>query len=220
MISRTSRGPAADRGSIARYTLGTPISRGTEVALVDTASMSTGAEPAGGTPRAGARGHIEALPGVATPLTPAEVRERLAMASRRGRMPGYTGNLPNGTLFHVCAFGHPFDGRLIARVVREDPATRLGFQWRMPRRGPAIFAAALVLTVWPGSYFMDQAMIQLLPGVRELVATGTWYVPTSAISGVWAWIAVMRRTRRSVAESARRLVDRIAAEIDGTVESG
>ena len=126
--------------------------------------------------------------------------------------------MTNGDLFRVCAFGHPFDGVVIAEAVPSEQATRLRFRWRLAARPMIVFAVVLVLSVWPGSYFMDQAMIQFFPGARESVATWKWYIPFAIVSGVWAWAAVVRRTRRSVAESAHQLVGRIAAEVDGSIE--
>jgi hypothetical protein len=154
---------------------------------------------------------------VATSLSPDQVRERLALASRRGRLPGYAPEMTNGDVFRVSAFGHPFDGVVIADAVVGD-STRLRFRWRLAMRPIVVFAVALVLTVWPGSYFMDQAMIQFFPGLREAVETWKWYIPLSIVSGAWAWVAVLRRTRRTVSESAHQLVGRIATEVDGSIE--
>ncbi len=158
------------------------------------------------------------LPSVECALKPADVLERLSAASRRGRLPGYRNHAePDGVLFSVAAFGHPFDGVLRARASEGDGRTRLRFECKVVRRVPLIFAAALVLTVWPGVYFMDQLMIQLAPGWREAVPTAWWYLPLTILSIPWLVVSVLRRTRRSLAESARHAIDRIAGEIDGRV---
>jgi hypothetical protein len=160
------------------------------------------------------------LPRVECALGANEIRARLSAASKRGRLPGFENHKSGGVLFSVSAFGQPFDGILEARTVDGTDAatTLLRFECRVARRMLLMFAAALLVTVWPGVYFMDQLMIQLAPGWREaLPATWVWYLPLTVLPIPWLWVSVMRRTRRSVAESARTTIDRIAREVDGRV---
>ncbi len=168
-----------------------------------------------GTPAPGAT-----LPRVECALGANEVLARLSAASKRGRLPGFENHNAGGVLFSVSAFGQPFDGILEARALDGTAAatTLLRFECRLVRRMPLIFAAALLLTVWPGVYFMDQLMIQLAPGWREAMpATWVWYLPLTVLPIPWLWASMMRRTRRSVAESARSAIERIAREVDGRV---
>lgn len=161
-----------------------------------------------------------ALPAVSCALTPAGVLERLATASRRGRLAGFENHAePNGVLFSVAAFGQPFDGVLNARGEAGAGGTTLRFEERVLRRNPAIFVLALAFTVWPGVYFMDQLMIQFLPGVRDAVPTAWWYLPITVVPIPWLWRTVMRRTRAAVRASALHSIERIAAELDGRLEA-
>lgn len=168
--------------------------------------------PGGPVPAAGGLG--ASLPGVRTALDPAKVRERLSAASRRGRLPGYQPG-QSDPLFLVAAFGHPFDGELAANARRDASGTLLEFALRLGRRAPAVFAAALVLTVWPGVYFMDQLMIQFLPGARDAVPTAWWYLPLTVLPSPWAWALAIRKSRRSARDSAEAAIRKIAFELDG-----
>lgn len=166
----------------------------------------------------GAAGLMGALPAVLCALTPAEVLDRLSTASRRGRMPGFHNhNQPGGVLFSVAAFGQPFDGELRVRAAARPGGSTLRSEERILRRTPAIFILALAFAVWPGEYFMDQLMIQFLPGVRDAVPTAWWYLPVTILPIPWLWRAVMRRTRESVRASALHAIERIAAELGGRV---
>jgi hypothetical protein len=160
-----------------------------------------------------------ALPDVESPLGPAEALQRLATASRRGRLPGFHNHAePGGVLFSVAAFGHPFDGVLNARVDSGSAATmRLLFRWQVPSRLPILFGVALAATVWPGVYFMDQLMIQAAPGWREAVPTWWWYLPLTLASIPWLVRSVWHRTRVSVQASSLEAIEKIAREIDGRV---
>lgn len=159
----------------------------------------------------------EPLPGLETSLGEAEIRARLDAASRKGRLPGYHNHGdPGGVLFSVSAFGNPFDGVLLARVEHAEGApTRLRFEARMCRGLPLLFVAALVTTVWPGVYFMDQLMIQVAPGWREALPTWWWYLPLTILSLPWAAWSVFRRARRSIEQSSRQAIEGMAREVDG-----
>src|SRR5262249_52786554 len=142
------------------------------------------------------------LPLVATPLTAEQVRERLLTASKRGRLPGFHNG---GAAFAVAAHGHPFDGVMSGRW-RDG---KLVFESRMLRRMPRVFAATLILTVWPGVYLMDQ----LIPGEWGWIPTWWWYLPITAIPIPWMWRSLMRKSRASIDASAREAIGKIAAEV-------
>lgn len=151
------------------------------------------------------------LRGVETELTSDQVVERLGTASRRGRLPGYEAGHRSGALFRVAAFGHPVDADLLGWM-REG---RIEFTLRLPRRLATILGFTLVMTVWPGVYFMDQLMIQLLPSVRDAVATWVWYLPVAVLPIPWVWRSVMERARRTTRESAVEVIEKIAGELGG-----
>ena len=150
------------------------------------------------------------LPAIRTALTPELVREKLTFASKRGRMAGFDGSPAEG-LFTVAAHGHPFDGQLIGDMAEG----RLSFRVKMLRKMPAIFAIVLVLTVYPGEYFMDQ----LIPGQWGWINTWWWYGPITVLPLPWMWRSLMRKSWAAIDASAHEAIGKIAAEIQGQVES-
>lgn len=146
---------------------------------------------------------------IRTPLNPDQVREKLLTASKRGRMAGYNGAPAQG-LFSVAAFGHPFEGDLMATSADGT----LNFELRMHRKLPVIFAVVLLLTIWPGVYLTDQ----LIPGEWGWIPTAWWYLPITVIPIPWVWRSLMRKSRATMDASARESIAKIAAEIDGTIE--
>lgn len=116
-------------------------------------------------------------------------------------------------LFSAEVIGSPFDGVLEAQAETIPRGTRLRFQARTEPRRLVLFAVGLILSIWPGVYFMDQLMIQVLPGVRNALPTSWWYIPLTVVPLPWLVHAAIRRTRRSIHESALLLIERIAAEL-------
>lgn len=162
-------------------------------------------------------GAARALPGLAVPLAVDEILDRLGTASRRGRLPGFVPAPPGGALFRVAAFGNPVDGNLDARPRPVDGGTHLDFTLGIPRRLSVVLAAALAVTVWPGVYFMDQMMIQFLPGVRGWLPTWWWYLPVSILPIPWIWRSIMARARSTALQSAREMMDTLAGELGADI---
>lgn len=151
------------------------------------------------------------LPEVETSLTSAEVIERLRTASKRGRLPGFESPVQGGD-FRVAAHGTPFDGVVLGRT----EAGRVRFEVRRLWMWPVVFAVLLVVSVWPGVYFVDK----LIPGEWGWIPTWWWYVPLTALPAPFAWRIAMRRSAASIATSAREGVSKIAAELGGKVAGG
>lgn len=155
----------------------------------------------------------EPLPAVVTTLGPEEVLERLETAAKRGRLPGFV-KLGGPGRFSVEVHGHPFEARMTAEALPKPAGGgELRFQVRMDRRMPAIFAVVLVLTVWPGVYFMDQ----LIPGEWGFLKTWWWYLPLTVLPTPWIWRGLMRRSRVSNRAEAEAAIRTIAKETDGAV---
>ena len=168
---------------------------------------------------------LGALPSLAVPLTTDEVLDRLGTASRRGRLPGFDAKPTSGALFRVAAFGTPMDSDLDARPRQVNGLVMLDFSVVAPRRLAVVLALSLVLTVWPGVYFMDQLMIQVLPGVWNWLPalpgpmshTWWWYLPVSILPIPWVWRGVMRRARETALVSAREAIDKLAGELGADI---
>lgn len=169
------------------------------------------------------------LPIIRTPLSAQAVLERMTTASRRGRMPGYEalGGADaaggEGDLFLVAAHGKPFDADLIVRYERAGAAGGgglLNFRLKMHWRLRAIFIALLLLTIWPGAYFMDELVAIYLRGLWRPWVTYWWYLPITILPLPWIWRGVMKRARASTQNSAREAIAKVAAEVSGEVLVG
>lgn len=152
------------------------------------------------------------LPSVETDLSVEAVLDRLDVASRRGRLPGFVRG-GHGGLFSVAAFGHPFDKVLVGASERAGAGVRLRFRAKLPLKGPALFAAALAFSVWPGVRIMDH----LIPVEWGWIPTWWWYLPLTILPIPWAWRAVMKRTDATARESAIKQIEQIATEVGGRV---
>jgi hypothetical protein len=156
------------------------------------------------------------LPVVATGLAAEQVLERLGKASRRGRLPGFAAG-GHGALFSVAAHGSPFDADLVARYRVLASGGELGFEVRFKRVMPGIFVAALVVSAWPGVYFMDELIAMYLRELWRPWVTYYWYLPLTILPLPWVWRAVMRKSLTTTRASALEAIGKVAAEIDGVV---
>jgi hypothetical protein len=160
----------------------------------------------------------EGLPTITAVAAPEEILRRLDTASRRGRLAGFEARPEDGVLFVASAHGHPFDSLLVAHHEAHEGGSRLSFGVRMLRRMPVIFLLAIVFSVWPGVYFMDELVAQLLPNWWRPWVTYWWYLPLSIIPAPWMWASAMRKSRRSASDHAGETITKIAGEIGGRVD--
>jgi len=149
------------------------------------------------------------LPALHTSLGPNEVLEKLAYASRRGRMPGFERRSEENA-FQVAAFGQPFDRIVVGRVGPADEAGRreIAFESVLLKKLPIAFIAAFVLSIWPGLPILDS----FIPGGWGWWPTWTWYIPLCLLP--LPFMPRMWRKSEQVAHNeAHRMVRRIAAEL-------
>lgn len=159
-----------------------------------------------------------ALRAIDTPLLPQEIVEQLRVASRRGRLAGFDPKPPGGGLFAAVAHGHPFDSLLIGDYQSAGGGGgRLTFRLLLQPKLPLSFAAILLLTIWPGVYFTDEVVAQLLPSLWRPWVTYYWYLPLTVLPMPWMWKTIMRRSRRATQEHASEAIKGIAKEIGGTL---
>lgn len=164
----------------------------------------------------------DALPVIRSPLGVDAVLERLRTASKRGRLAGFSAPARAVPLadFQVNAFGTPFEADLIGRIPSDAPTdnpstgpSTIRFELRPRRKGLWLFAAGLVLSVWPGVLIVDS----MIPGEWGWPTTWWWYIPLTALPIPWALRAVWRKTITTTTASAREMIEKIRAEVDGTV---
>jgi hypothetical protein len=163
-----------------------------------------------------------ARPAIVTSLGPAEILARLDLASRRGRLPGFSAKPAPGVLFSLELHGRPFDGVLTATAAAAQGETRVEYQVRMLPRLPALFVVVLIATVWPGIYFVDR----LIPGEWGWIpqigtwwpGTWWWYIPITALPLPLLWRTLMRRSREGLAAALREALGKVAREVEGRIE--
>ena len=85
------------------------------------------------------------------------------------------------------------------------------------RTMPYSWAAALVLSVWPGVVLTDA----LIPSSWGWIGTHVyeWYLPLTIISNIWTWIWAVRKTDATTRASAIEAIAAVATEVSGRVES-
>jgi hypothetical protein len=161
------------------------------------------------------------LPVLRSPLSRDEIISRVKAAAMRGRIEGFEGTASSGQLrsadFRVEAFGTPFDGELgglITADASSAPGSTVRFATRMLPRLPIVFLIILILTVWPGVVLTEKIIADYFPA-GWYKYTVYWYYPLSVPTVPWAMWVSLRRSRVSIAESARRAIDQIAKEIQG-----
>ncbi|MCE2967908.1 MAG: hypothetical protein ACK5WB_06280 [Phycisphaerales bacterium] len=161
------------------------------------------------------------LPVLRSPLSRDEIISRVKAAAMRGRIEGFEGTASSGQLrsadFRVEAFGTPFDGELggfITADASSAPGSTVRFATRMLPRLPIVFLIILILTVWPGVILTEKIIADYFPA-GWYKYTVYWYYPLSVPTVPWAMWVSLRRSRVSIAESARRAIDQIAKEIQG-----
>lgn len=154
----------------------------------------------------------EPLPAVASPLSPDDALARLATASTRGKLPGFQRG-PGGVqpLCTLDAFGTPFDGALAlyADTANAGLGCTLRPDVRLKPLMPAVFAAVLILSIWPGVVLTESLVASFIPG-DFWKWTWWWYLPLTIPTAPWAMWVALKRSRASVDASAREQLAKVA----------
>lgn len=154
-----------------------------------------------------------ALPTLRTPLTPDQVVERLAGASKRGRLAGFSRSVG---LFSCALFGKPFDRRLVARAQKLPDGTAIRFEAKLLPKLPLIFVVTIVITIYPGVRFMDL----LIPSSWGWIPTWTWYLPLTVLPLPWMVRSMWRKSEAEAWDHAQEVLEKLAKELDGTYDAG
>lgn len=181
-----------------------------EATQVDaSAPAAAGAEAPALVPRS------QPLPQLRTPLTPTEALDRLGLASRRGRLPGFEPAPKGGDTrrFKAAAFGHPFD-REILGAISPDPegGSVVEFRTRLLVKAPLIYLVSIVVSIWPGLPLVDA----LIPASWGWWPTWWWYLPLCVLP--LPFLPRMWRRSEAVAhDEAHKTVRKIGAELGAEV---
>lgn len=163
----------------------------------------------------------EPIPDVLTKLSPPGVLARLDRASRRGKLPGFTGEHREG-LCAVSAFGEPFDRLMIIKAEQNDDGrTRLRFSLKLDLRIPALLLGLLAITVWPGEPLTHSLLVTYFDWYNSWTQgwfrTWMWYLPLTvpAVPLTWRW--AMKKSNETTHQSAHEAVRKIADAIGGDI---
>lgn len=150
----------------------------------------------------------EPLPQIETGLSIAEIQSRLLALSKRGKLAGYNGDDPDG-IASVAAHGTPFDSKLVLL----HSGHKLSFACKLLPMMPRVFAALLIITVWPGLPLTDQ-FLSSLQWYAELMArigidTWVWYLPLTILPAPFALRSAIRKSRATAHQSALEAIEKI-----------
>lgn len=154
------------------------------------------------------------LPAVETSLSLQEIVSKLDTAARRGKLPGFHAGGPG--LFHIEAFGQPFEGVITAAAQRTGYTTTVTFQTRLLAKMPWIFILVSVFTIWPGVWFTESMLSTWFPSAKWLWGTTYWWyliltVPTTP----WYLWSAFKKSRAGIHTSAHESIKEVAAAVQG-----
>ncbi|PCI11483.1 hypothetical protein COB72_00760 [bacterium] len=155
------------------------------------------------------------LPTISTNLDAQEVKGRLLKMSKRGKLPGYDGDCASG-LLSVAAHGAPFDSKLI--VNHQDG--EVSFNFELIPMMPRIFAALLIITIWPGLP-LTEGFLDSFTWYSDFVAktgikTMYWYLPMTILPAPFMWKSSLQKSKASAHESAIETVEKIDKVLNST----
>lgn len=155
------------------------------------------------------------LPRIKTPLAADEIGRRMIELAKRGKLPNHAPDPRH--LFRCDLFGEPLDYSMSCAAKGDGGTTTLRFAAAMKLRAPVIFWIIAALTVQPGMWMTDSMIRTYIPSYD--IPTWWWYLPLTVLPLPFVWIRMVRKSRLASREHAIELIDRIRAEVDGSIES-
>lgn len=154
------------------------------------------------------------LPRLRTALTPEAMKERLARANYRGRLPEIDWPLP-GEVFKLDILGNRLEHDVFATISGETdaPHREISFTVRLKRR-PVWFIIAVILVSTPiGAFFM-----YMVPLLNRIPYPWVWFpILNIGLGGWWLWAELLKTVPRAWLETKRYIREKIAPEIDAEV---
>lgn len=152
---------------------------------------------------------------IETTLSAGEAKERMQRLSKKGKLPGFDANCKHG-IFSVAAHGTPFDSELIF----EHQDGRLTPTLRLTPMIPSIFAALLVITVWPGLPLTDGFLASFTWYGNLLAKVGIdtwhWYLPITILPAPFMWKSAIRKSKESARASAIETIELARKTLKGS----
>jgi len=153
-------------------------------------------------------------------MAPGDAIAALERMSKRGKLAGFR-RIDDRT-FAAAAHGTPFDRELVGAVEPAGPegGSRIAWSMRWKRTVPTVFAASLVISVWPGLPLTDSILSTYWGWYSGVTSAGgwlrtwMWYLPLTVPFVPIAWFGALKKSRRSSVEHARETVEKIGAALD------
>lgn len=153
---------------------------------------------------------------IVTTLSDTKIAEKLLEMSQRGKLPGFE---PRSGGFGALAYGWIYDFDLVGTFRDAPSGTRITFELFVKPKMPWIVGALLALSVFPGVWITDSMLSIYFDWYpKEFWKTCVWYLPLSILPIPWVWKTAMNRSRAAAEFSSVELIERIAAQIGGSVE--
>lgn len=154
---------------------------------------------------------------VVTPLSDTKIAEKLLEMSQRGKLPGFE---PRTGGFRALAYGWIYDFELVGTLQNAEPGIRISFNLVVKRRMPWVVGVLLALSVFPGVWITDSMLSIYFDWYpKEFWKTCVWYLPLSVLPIPWVWKTAMSRSRAAAEVSSAELIQRIAAQLEGSVHN-
>lgn len=169
--------------------------------------------PGGGAPAWLESCKLGAVPEFSSAMSPRSFVERLDLAARRGRLPGFRANPEDGS-FRVRLYGGNFDRMLEGKALSAGTGSSVSFRVRLLPGMPLAFAGISLATVWPGVLLMDSMLLTYYPPSQNWIPTWWWYIPLTALPLPFAARKVWRASNALATEDLHKTLLSIARETD------
>lgn len=194
---------------------------GASVDVVLAAGAGTSGGAMSGSASAGADGTRWHEPaGLRSPLSSAEVVERLSRQSKKGKLPGFglvrkPASAGDEGVVRLLVFGGIYDHEMLVRVVpaASGAGSELSMRVRLLQKMPAAAIAILVLTVFPGMYLTDSMLSTYFDWYT--IETWWWYMPL-----VLLMLPVMWKQYTQARAEAQREAAELREKLGQLVEAG
>ncbi len=148
------------------------------------------------------------LPSISTNLSAEEIKDRLVKLSKRGKLAGYDGACADG-LASMAAHGTPFDSQLILK--HRDG--QVSFELKLMAMMPRVFAALLIVTVWPGLP-LTEGFLESFVWYSDFVAntgvkTWYWYLPLTILPAPFAFMGAIKKSKLTAHASAIETIEKL-----------
>ena len=153
------------------------------------------------------------LPSIQTAQDAEAVYGALLKMSKRGKLAGFEHDAGAGSAV-ADAHGSPFDSDLLIEHAGGESGGEVRFSLKLRTKFPAIFAALLIVSVWPGLPLTDSFMFNFEWYERlmgESIKTWMWYLPLTVLPIPFVWKSAIKKSHKSAQSHAIETIEKIRA---------